>query len=137
MNADKVFSDKTILVVEDETFLRRLIVEVLKELDVQIVALSSADAGYELLEKKAKEVTLLITDIRVPGQLDGVDLANIVYKKWPHINVVLTSGYDGDCLVKLDHPAPFLHKPWTVDALQEAVIKALIRSQGEASDNQP
>jgi DNA-binding NtrC family response regulator len=137
MNADKALSGKTILVVEDEAFLRRLIIEVLNELDVQIVALPSADAGYDLLEKKAGEIALLVTDIRMPGRLDGVDLANIVCKKWPHINVVLTSGYDGERLVKLNQPAPFLHKPWTIDALQDAVVKALIKSQEKTSDDQP
>ncbi|MFC6478467.1 response regulator [Pseudomonas asuensis] len=84
MNADKALSNKTILVVEDEVFLRRLIIEVLKELDVQIVALPSADAGYDLLEKKAGEIALLVTDIRMPGHLDGVDLANIVCKVAPY-----------------------------------------------------
>ncbi|WP_434137014.1 response regulator (plasmid) [Pseudomonas luteola] len=124
MAREKISSEKIVLVIEDEPCLRMLVAEVLKELNLNVVALPSADVGYMLLQKHSAHIDLLVSDIRMPGKMSGVDLANRVSLEWPHIGVVLTSGYEAQAMAGLVKPPIFLPKPWTISMLQEAVVCA-------------
>jgi DNA-binding NtrC family response regulator len=112
---------KKLLIVEDSDYLRLLMAEMLGSIGLQIESFPTADDGYSFLENHYQQVAILVTDIRLPGRLDGVDLAKRVTSQWPHIGVVLTSGYV--CNVNL--PGQFLEKPWSIDQLQGAVLMAL------------
>jgi CheY-like chemotaxis protein len=90
----QITTGKKILIVEDTDYLRLLMREVLDSLGPEVEALSTADEAYSFLLDNADEVAVLVADVRMPGRLDGLDLANLVAQKWPHIDVVLTSGYD-------------------------------------------
>jgi DNA-binding NtrC family response regulator len=116
--------EKTVLVLEDEACLRMLVAEVLKALNLDVIALPSADVGYMLLQKHSAHIDLVLSDIRMPGKMNGVDLANRVSIEWPHIGIVLTSGYDAQTMVGLTKPTVFLPKPWTINAVQEAIFRA-------------
>jgi YesN/AraC family two-component response regulator len=54
----------------------------------------------------------MVTDVRMPGDLDGIDLANLVRKSWPGIRVLVTSGFHDGRLADLDEAVRFLPKPW-------------------------
>jgi DNA-binding NtrC family response regulator len=114
-----------VLVLEDESLLRELIVEILKELQCDVLALPSADVGYHILHKQADKFDLVISDICMPGYLDGVDLANLIMIQWPNVDVVLTSGYDRYALNKLKGKITFLQKPWTIEMLQKTLSTRL------------
>lgn len=124
MTKKKSESEKIVLVLEDESCLRMLVAEVLKELNLNVIALPSADVGYMLLQKHSAHIDLLLSDIRMPGRMNGVDLANKVSMEWPHISIILTSGYEAQAMLGLSKPTVFLPKPWTVNAVQEAVVCA-------------
>jgi signal transduction histidine kinase len=80
-----------ILVVEDNPEVRRVVMRQLSGLGYRAIETGS---GPEALEVLAREpVDLLLTDIMMPGGLDGVDLAKIAIEKWPTLKVVLTSGF--------------------------------------------
>lgn len=117
--------EKKILVVEDEPFMQELILEVIKDLGLPALALASGDEAFAFLKEKHQEIYLMITDVRMPGLMDGVDLANAVYEKWPHIRIVLSSGYASGQMLKLKKPTLFLAKPWSLDALQNAIVDAI------------
>jgi two-component SAPR family response regulator len=125
MNEIKGVRGKTVLVVEDEACLRLLIAEVIKELNLNVIALPSADVGYMVLEKNSGSIDLLLSDILMPGKLNGVDLANRVSVQWPHIGIVLTSGYEAQTLRGLTQAAQFIPKPWTIASLQNAVLHGI------------
>lgn len=103
--------EKKILVVEDEPFMQELILEVIQDLGLPALALASGDEAFAFLKEKHREIGLMITDVRMPGNLDGVDLANTVYEKWPDIKIVLSSGYASEQMLKLKKPTLFLAKP--------------------------
>lgn len=84
-----------ILLVEDDDILRFLIADALSNIDVDVIECSTADAGLIALEtcSNNESVALVMTDIRMPGVLDGFELAQIVWQRWPDLPVILTSGH--------------------------------------------
>ncbi|WP_431191774.1 response regulator [Pseudomonas syringae] len=82
----------TALIVEDDDLLRMLATEALSLLPIRVIACARADDALVLLED-AEPVSLVLTDIRMLGKLDGWDLANVIWIRWPKLPVVLTSGH--------------------------------------------
>ena len=117
-----------ILVVEDEGDIREMIVDVLRDEGFQIVEAASADAAIELLGLSS--LSLLVTDISLPGHLDGIDLALAARKMRPEIPVVFISGRPAKLVdaarVLKDHAA-FLQKPFTFRALIEDIERLATR----------
>ncbi|GGM30251.1 hypothetical protein GCM10009425_46040 [Pseudomonas asuensis] len=117
--------EKKILIIEDKDYLRFLMAEVLDPIGSGIEALPTADDGYSFLQEHGHNVAVLITDVRTPGRLDGLDLAKLVASTWPHIKIVLTSGHDTNSLASLNGFDQFLAKPWSIDQLRGVVLKVL------------
>ena len=117
----------TVLVVDDERRMRRLARRSLSELGYQVLEAESAAVAARLLEKDAK-VDLLFTDVVMPGEMDGRNLARWARQERPGIKVLLTSGFprtaqDGPDTG--DDAWPFLRKPYSKEELREA-IQALL-----------
>ncbi|HYM01819.1 MAG TPA: ATP-binding protein [Stellaceae bacterium] len=85
---------ESVLVVEDNASLRRVVVRQLDELGYDVREAATAAAAIHLLESGVK-FDLLFTDIVIPGEMDGLALAGMVSARWPGIKVVLTSGFPG------------------------------------------
>jgi CheY-like chemotaxis protein len=82
---------ETVLVVEDNAGMRRIVQRQLRDLGYQVLDSERAAAALEILQREP--VDLLLTDIVMPGELDGVELARIARERWPSLKVVLTSGF--------------------------------------------
>ena len=82
---------ETVLAVEDNIALRRVVVRQLQELGYRVLETDDATAALAILEREA--VDLLFTDIVMPGDMDGLELARRTIERWPAIKVVLTSGF--------------------------------------------
>lgn len=110
----------TVLVVEDDEILRSLTVEAVFLLGVSVVECASADDALPVLEGSSS-IALVITDICMPGSMDGLELAKVIWSRWPCLPVIVTSGDitlpDG----MLPSHAMFLRKPWSLDALHQAI----------------
>lgn len=91
-NAVPLGQGETILLVEDDPFVRALTVRSLKSLGYKTLQAASADAALELLAVHP-EVALVMTDVVMPGSMDGIALAREVGAHYPHLPVVLASGY--------------------------------------------
>ena len=100
------------LVVEDDAELRWLSATLLEESELDIVECESAEAALAVMLMRGAEVAMIFADIRLPGVMDGVDLAREVKMRWPHLTVVLTSGNPGDRLKQLPPGVLYLPKPW-------------------------
>jgi DNA-binding NtrC family response regulator len=120
-----------ILLVEDDSILRFLIADALSDLQVEVIECGSADTALAELENftDGNSVALMMTDIRMPGHLDGFELAQIVWKRWPEIPVILTSGHWQVADHQLPEHSLFMAKPWTLDQLYQAVTGRLNRVQ--------
>jgi CheY-like chemotaxis protein len=119
--------DETILAVEDNPALRRVLVRQLKALGYRVKEAENALAGLELLESES--VDLLLTDIIMPGGTDGVELARQAHQRWPTMKVVLTSGFSETRVNgnagSLAAGARVLSKPYRQEELACALREAL------------
>lgn len=114
----------TVLVVEDDATLRFLVAEALGMLELEVVECATADHALHTL-RQANHVNLVLTDIRMPGQIDGLELAKLIWEHWPHLPVILTSGHMSLGAERLPNQSAFMAKPWTLDQLHTAVSERL------------
>jgi two-component sensor histidine kinase/DNA-binding NarL/FixJ family response regulator len=84
-------SSAVVLVVEDEMVLRIRAVDIVEDAGFVPIEAVSADEAIEILESR-DDISLLFTDIQMPGSMDGLKLAHAVHARWPHIKIVLVSG---------------------------------------------
>ena len=109
------------LIVEDDADVRDLAAALLEETELDVVEVESADAALAYLRERGGEVAMMFADIRLPGDLDGVQLAKAACTLWPTIRIVLTSGDPGATLEGLPDCVTFMPKPWRgLDVLVEA-----------------
>lgn len=128
------FRQKTILVVEDEALIRFTIADALE------------DAGYAVLEAgtvleavgklgQHEHIDLVLTDIDMPGGLNGIDLAKMVAECAPKISIIVSSARSHRDLEGLPDVAHRLAKPCTAASLLStvgSVLKAKERAAGQA-----
>ncbi|MFO3797777.1 MAG: response regulator [Anaerolineales bacterium] len=114
----------TVLIVEDDEILRSLTVDAVTLLGVSVMDCASADAAIPMLEG-SPAISLVITDICMPGSMDGLELAKIIWVRWPCLPIILTSGDRSVPDRLLPSHAMFIRKPWSLDALHQAVKKYL------------
>ena len=84
-------TEETILAVEDNPRLRALVVKQLKQLGYRCLDAEDGPSALKILE--SNEVDLLFTDVIMPGGMSGYDLGRTARTRWPHIRVLLTSGF--------------------------------------------
>jgi len=82
-----------VLIVEDNAALRQIAMRQLSELGYLVHEADSASAALALIEA-GTPVDLLFTDIVLPGEVNGKELAKMTQARWPKIKVLLTSGFD-------------------------------------------
>ena len=80
-----------VLVVEDEMVLRMRAVDIVEDAGFVPIQAVSADEAMEILESR-DDISLLFTDIQMPGSMDGLKLAHAAHRRWPHIKIILVSG---------------------------------------------
>ena len=64
----------------------------LEETDLRVVECEDAEEAMAIMAREGEDVALVFADVRLPGLLDGVDLARRVKVLWPHVSMVVTSG---------------------------------------------
>jgi CheY-like chemotaxis protein len=104
-----------VLIVEDELLIRMNAVEMIEE-TYEVVEAANADEAIAILERRL-DITVLFTDIQMPGSMDGLKLAAAVRDRWPPVLIVATSGHvklgPGD----LPQGGRFLPKPYSPDEI--------------------
>jgi CheY-like chemotaxis protein len=127
-NAETSVGDApVVVVVEDEALIRLVAGDTLADAGFRTIEACNADEAMTLLEAKPDAVAI-VTDVKMPGSLDGFALAHLVASRWPDTGIVVVSGHalpgEGD----LPEHALFLTKPYQPSALIEAVRKVTDRS---------
>ena len=109
------------LIVEDDPIVRELAAALLEESDLRVVECEDAEQAFASLCRFGEEIALIFADVRLPGLLDGVDLAQRAKVLWPHITMVVTTGYPGARLEALPDNVVYMPKPWlALDVLMQA-----------------
>ncbi|MGX7952330.1 response regulator [Tsuneonella sp. HG249] len=109
----------TALLAEDEMLVRHVAEEDLTEMGC---AVTSAATGEEALARlqAGESFDLLVTDIRMPGQVDGWELARRAREILPGIHVIYVSGYPGETHDPVEH-SRFVKKPYRLEQMREAI----------------
>ena len=113
----------TILVVEDENQIRLVVSDFLRECGFRVVASMTADHAVELLQNGALKMDLIFSDIRMPGKMNGWDLARWARNNRPDLPIILATGDTGfgnsDCNQGLADLV--LAKPYSLHRLAEKI----------------
>jgi PAS domain S-box-containing protein len=113
---------QTILVVEDNADVRRVAVSLLEQLGYRTMEVETASAALDILAA-GKHIDLVFSDVVLPGQADGLALARTLAERYPHIPVVLTTGYTR--VFEANPEFPVLRKPYQISTLGRMIQDAL------------
>jgi CheY-like chemotaxis protein len=80
-----------VLIVDDEMILRMRAVDIAEDAGFHPVEAVNADEALSILEARS-DISILFTDIQMPGSMDGLRLAHAVHDRWPAIKIILVSG---------------------------------------------
>jgi CheY-like chemotaxis protein len=112
---------ETILVVEDDEDVRSYSTDSLRDLGYSVVEATNGRAALQILESHP-EITILFTDVGLPGGMNGRQLAEEARKQRPNLKVLFTTGYARNAIVhdgRLDPGVELLTKPFSQSALGE------------------
>src|SRR2546427_12850338 len=87
---------RAVLVVEDDAELRRFAARLLEDGELDTIECESAEAALATMLIRGRDIAMIFADIRLPGAMDGIDLAREVRMRWPFLPVILTSGHARD-----------------------------------------
>ena len=119
-------SRQLVLVVEDEGLVRMNAVAMIEEAGFSVLEASDADDAIRILETR-RDITVIFTDIEMPGSMNGIKLAHAVRDRWPPIKIIATSGHYGFREGDLPKGGRFLPKPYTLPQISEALREATFK----------
>ncbi len=116
-----------ILLVEDDEDVSRFVIDALTDIGYRVVHAGTAAHALELLNENP-DVAMLLTDVVLPGGMNGRELANEVKKSRPKLPVLFATGYTRNAIIhhgRLDQNVDLLTKPFTTDALARKVRQVI------------
>lgn len=123
-NATGEFKRPWLLVVEDEAFVRWVAASALREAGYHVIEAANGDEAAELI-RAGVQIDLLFSDVRMPGELDGLTLLKFVQTAQPDVPVLITSGHTDPATMLGSGAFRFLRKPYKLDTLVGLVADAL------------
>jgi signal transduction histidine kinase/CheY-like chemotaxis protein/HAMP domain-containing protein len=127
---------ETVLVVEDEVVLREMARDFLKDCGYRILEANSGREALQVWAEHRTQIDLLLTDMKMPEGISGMDLAEKMIAEQPSLRVIFTSGYSDDIVspeVLERNNARFLPKPYSYSDLTRMVREALTAPGGNAA----
>ena len=121
--AEPTAEGEVVLVIDDEPTIRMLISEVLAESGYAVIEAPDGPAGLRVLESNAK-IDLLITDVGLPGGLNGRQVADAARVERPDLKVLFVTGYAENAIIgggRLDTGMYVLTKPFQMDVLSNRI----------------
>jgi DNA-binding NtrC family response regulator len=112
-----------VLIVEDEILIRMLLADALRQADCDVIEAANAEEALVVLHT-SQEPDVLVTDVRMPGSVDGFELAAYVRRTKPGLKVIITSGHAGPNGA-IGLADAFLPKPYELGAIV-GCIRALM-----------
>jgi CheY-like chemotaxis protein len=113
-----------VLIVDDEPIVRIYASELAEAAGFVTLTAASAEEALEALAGP-EQVRILLTDVAMPGVMDGIDLANTVQERWPAVRIVIASGHVDSQAADGEGEIAYVRKPFTaaelIAALQSAV----------------
>ena len=108
-----------ILVVEDELLIRLMLSDGLRDQGYHVIEACNADEALLILETAIPD--LIISDVRMPGSVDGMGLLALVRATFPKLPVIITSGHLQSTFAMADGATQFIRKPYSLELVMHAV----------------
>ncbi|WP_239016951.1 ATP-binding protein [Sphingomonas ginkgonis] len=124
-------SGETVLVVDDEPTVRMLVTDVLEELGFATIEAHDGASGLEVLRSDTR-IDLLITDVGLPGGMNGRQMADAARRQRPGLSILFITGYAENAVLGNGHLEPgmeLLTKPFAVDTLANRVRQIIERQR--------
>src|SRR3954453_2407209 len=99
-----------ILVVEDELLVRIVQVDILREAGFRVAEAQDADEAFDMLRRRP-EIAAVLTDVDMPGSLNGFEFARLLKQGWPEVGVLTISGKTHPAPGDLPQGVAFVQKP--------------------------
>ncbi|MBC3247100.1 response regulator [Pseudomonas lurida] len=116
-----------VLLVEDDVFLRSVMAEAVAILGHVVTECADADEALGALEGNAI-FSLVVTDLCMPGRLDGLQLSQAIWSRWSELPVIIMSANTAISPHFLPSNAKFLSKPVNLSSLHEAIAELLAKA---------
>jgi two-component system cell cycle sensor histidine kinase/response regulator CckA len=129
----------TILLVEDETFLREVTCEILESTGYRVLKTHNAGEAISAFRRYKAIIKLLLTDVVLPGQ-NGRDLANDLHAICPNLRTIFISGYPENAVTRhgiQEDGMFYLPKPFSLKSLTRKVRQVLEQEENENTTSQP
>jgi DNA-binding NtrC family response regulator len=110
-----------VVIAEDEVLLRTIAVDVLEEAGFRTFEAENARAALDICKSCPEAIDVLFTDIRMPGPMDGLELAHRVRERWPWIVIIIASGNIFVGRDQLPEGARFLPKPYDMHRILDII----------------
>ena len=110
----------TVLLIEDEPLIRMGTSAMLEDGGYKVLEAGDAEEAQALLARHP-EISIVVTDVQMPGAMDGLALTSILKRDHSHIRVLITSGRTGLQEAREHGASDYLSKPYTARAIQNAL----------------
>lgn len=107
------------LVVDDDAFIRISGCAILEDAGFRCLEAATGDEAWAIIEAEGGEITLLFTDVEMPGGLDGFDLARRTASRHPEVEIVVASGRVEPGPGDLPARATFIGKPFSAEVVHD------------------
>ena len=121
---------KCILIVEDELLIRMMLADELREAGYNVTEAFNADEALVILRSPAP-VDMILSDVRMPGSMDGIGLLRVVRSAYPKIPVIITSAHLQPALATVDGATRFISKPYKLELIVKAVQEELANANDQ------
>jgi hypothetical protein len=115
---------ETILVVDDNEAVRRMVVVILEDANFRVLSAASGADAIKLAEERSRQIDLLLADVEMP-LMSGPDLGEMLKKNRPDMHVMLMSGGASGNLLVLNYGWAYIQKPFLAVKLVQMVKEVL------------
>ena len=109
-----------VLIVEDDVLANEYLEFILQQAGYEVVSATSADEAAAILEDR-EDIRLVVTDINLPGTMNGLTLAAAMKSRRPAINIIVVTGYGAPKADEIPSGSLFVSKPYSARKMIEAV----------------
>lgn len=123
---------ETVLLVEDEDGVREIASKALRLNGYTVIEAEDSISAFEAFRNHSEEIDILISDVVLPGRINGIDIAKVMRTRKPGISVLLMSGYIQEAITRsgdLPDNSVFLSKPFSLTELHKKIREALNMNQ--------
>ena len=110
-----------IIVAEDDFIMSEYLSGILGEKGYSVIAVANADDAIAMFDYR-DDVRMLITDIGMPGPINGLNLAATVRDRWPLVKIIITTGRELPKIEEVPAGSLYLRKPYTPGSVMVAVL---------------